>query len=233
MKNIAKYLLSKLGIYLSRGKKFSYFELIPLLHHQIVRFSDTNVLHIGAHWGQESDFYKSCEKKVIWIEAIPSVFQLLSENIRNIPSQRSFNYLLGSTNKSNVNFYITSNHGASSSIYQLSNNHGWGDLSTSEVIKLEMQRLDQVFALDDLKDYGNWILDTQGSELDILIGAGELLNNCHTMVLEVSTRETYLGAPNYDSIRKFLINKGFVPLWEPDDNSHEDLIFVRTSLGSK
>jgi FkbM family methyltransferase len=186
-------------------------------------------LHIGAHWGQESIFYQSCEKKVLWVEAIPSVYEVLSKNIREIPGQQAFNFLLGSVNQDKVNFYITSNFGASSSIYELSDKHGWGDLSTSETMKLQMHRLDSVFTSQDIEEYGNWILDTQGSELEILIGAGKLLDFCHSIFVEVSTRETYLGAPDYHAIRSYLLDQGFVPLWEPAKNSHEDLIFVRTS----
>src|SRR5262245_39160733 len=52
------------------------------------------VIHIGASWGQERDIYAAAGLPVIWIEAIPEMFEELQRNIEGYPDQRAFNYLL-------------------------------------------------------------------------------------------------------------------------------------------
>ena len=92
---------------------------------------------------------------------------------------------------------------------------------------LDMKRLDKIFNKKKIKDYNHWVIDVQGAELDVFKGAGELLNLPTSIEVEVSTREEYLGGAKYRELKDFLRDFGFLPLWDPEDKSHENIIFVK------
>jgi FkbM family methyltransferase len=221
-------ILRVFGVYVTRTEKHAFQELGFILFDNIVKSSKSGVLHIGAHMGQEAEFYNSAKTKVIWVEAIPDVYRQLEINIKRFKNQYAYNYLLGKKNQSKVNFFVSSNQSVSSSIYKLGNEHGWKGVEMTSQISLRMFRLDEVFTKNKLKSYQNWVIDVQGAELDVLIGAGTLLNLCQTLLIEVSTRETYEKGSKYLDVRKKLVDCGLTPLWEPLEGSHENVLFVRT-----
>jgi len=224
----ARKILGFFGIYVARTEKYAFQELGFILFENIVKSSNSGVLHIGGHVGQEAEFYNSTHTNVKWVEAIPEVYNQLKINIGDIGNQKAFNYLLGKKNKSNVKFFVSSNQSVSSSIYKLGKEHGWNGVEMIHELSLKMFRLDKVFTFKDLKDYQNWVIDVQGSELDVLIGAGSLLSLCQTLLIEVSTRETYENGSKYFEVRNKLVANGLIPLWEPLENSHENVLFVRS-----
>src|SRR5207248_2510884 len=62
-------------------------------------------------------------------------------------------------------------------------------------------------------------LDTQGSELDILQGAGFLLDDCLGLQLEVMFSPLYEGQPLFADVDTYLRSRGFV-LWRLDSLAH-------------
>lgn len=185
------------------------------------------VLHIGAHKGQEASFYDQCSASVLWIEAIPEIYNELLIQIRKYPRQIAIQALLGDSNLDSIPFHISSNDAQSSSIYEFGSEVGFEDLSMTSVINLPMVRLDAILSKSDVKKYPHWILDVQGAELMVLAGAGDLLESCNSIYVEVSTREVYKGGTQYPEIKKFLTERGFAQLWEPEKLGHENILFSR------
>ena len=54
-------------------------------------------------------------------------------------------------------------------------------------------------------------IDTQGSELDVLRGAGKILSETELVILEVSFFEFFKGGPQITDSIEFMKSKGFVP----------------------
>lgn len=183
------------------------------------------ILHLGAHYGQEAESYHKAGANVIWIEGMPNVFQTLRKNIDKYPNQTAILAILGDSTRL-VNFNITDNEGQSSSVFSLAQRHRFPTRVVAQT-SLEMKRLDQIFTRKDLVDFSHWVVDVQGAELIVLQGAGELLDTCLTLDVEVSTYETYMGGARYEELDSFLKEKGFVPLWEFAKNSHGNLLYVR------
>ena len=127
----------------------------------------SGILHIGAHRGTEASAYDWLHKKVLWIEANPTISEDLSENINKYFDQKYICALVGDENKKNVDFYISNNDAACSSIFDFSknvkNNILWNDrnFAMSDKIKLNMQTLDYIFEINNLnpRDYSHWIFD--------------------------------------------------------------------------
>jgi len=60
----------------------------------------SGVIHVGANAGQERELYAKLGLRVIWIEAIPEVFEKLKANVENFPRQRALKCLV--TDQDNV-----------------------------------------------------------------------------------------------------------------------------------
>lgn len=94
-------------------------------------------------------------------------------------------------------------------------------------ITLQMTRLDSLYTPEAMKDYDHWVIDVQGAELLVLIGAGDLLRYCKTLLVEVSTRQVYEGGVSWLQLESYLSDFGLIPLWQPRNFSHENIIFYR------
>lgn len=185
------------------------------------------ILHIGAHYGQEAEMYDRAGARVLWIEAIPEVFDKLKLRIKNFPKQRAILACLGDEEKQ-LAFHVSDNEGQSSSIFNLGAKHRFPTRMISEV-SMKMQRLDSLLTEEDVAQYPHWVVDVQGAELQALVGAGHLLDYAMTLDVEVSTRETYKGGTKLVELESFLETRGFVPLWNFADNSHGNLLFLRAN----
>jgi len=86
--------------------------------------------------------------------------------------------------------------------------------TTVELTTLEQWCADEgVDRIDVLKS------DAQGAELDVLLGAGRLLDGVRALELEVEFNPLYEDVPLFGDIDRFLRDRGFV-LWRLDDLSH-------------
>ncbi len=194
------------------------------------------VLHLGAHEGQEADQYSKFNKPVIWVEAIPHVFERLIENLKSYPDQKGYSALLTNKDGYKINFNISSNvKGVSSSIfnfgpYSEGEKSLWPKHNLTMVDKIELTstRLDTLINSNNIsiKDYNFWIVDLQGAELLALHGAGEYISQCDMMYVEVSTDTVYENGVLWPELSEFIISKGFTPLYEPS-KIHDDVLFVR------
>ena len=154
---------------------------------------------MGAHLAQEADRYAEQKKPVLWVEAAPRAYSMLAKRLESYPSQRAIFALLGDRDGVQTTFYISNNSvGVSSSIFQFGE-YGSGDkslwpedkLSMVDSLTLPMTRLDSLLRSNgvDVAQYDLWVLDLQGAELLVLKGAGELLQQCRALLVEVSTVE--------------------------------------------
>ncbi len=73
--------------------------------------SSKGILHLGAHKGQEAANYLSLKKPVVWVEAMPDVYQELKQYLVAFPNQKGFCALLGDCNGKQNTFYISNNSG--------------------------------------------------------------------------------------------------------------------------
>jgi len=170
------------------------------------------IIHVGANDGSERDLYARYSLSVLWVEALPQVFQTLKENLRGYPKQSAINALLTDSEGKLYDFNVSNNSGLSSSIYDFAHHKElWPDVSFTSTIQLRSRTLTSI--LHDigrsLADFDALILDVQGAELLVLAGSGEALAELRFIKAEASDFEAYRGACTLDTLSNFLAGRGF------------------------
>jgi FkbM family methyltransferase len=189
---------------------------------------------LGAHYGQEADIYQWIERKVIWVEAIPKVFNQLKDNLYFYSDQEAYCLLLGDMDNIKNFFFISNNDSVSSSLFKFSKNTLDGKyfseqaLKTKNEIKLEMSKLDTFVKKNniDISNYNHWIVDLQGAELLALKGAENSLDFCDSLLIEISKVDIYENGVLWPELKNWLIKRNFYPVTEPLEN-HADVLFKK------
>jgi FkbM family methyltransferase len=238
---ISKFLTKNIvNIFSNIGIGITSISELKRLRHQSEYFSEEivrnlvsgsrGVLHVGAHTGQEADQYFNLGVNVVWIEANPSSYERLLQNIGQYPAQKAILALVGSVQGESVNFQISSNDGLSSSLFRFGHKSGFPQLSMTHSLPLTINRLDNLLSSQEAQDLTHWVLDVQGAELLVLEGAGALLDHCFSLQVEVSLREVYSGGATWNEVNSFLIKRGFTAVLHPAPHSHQNVIFIRSRL---
>jgi FkbM family methyltransferase len=170
------------------------------------------VIHVGAHYGEERDYYKSLGLKVVWVEALPSVYDILCENIKGYEDQKAYNALLTDEFGKEYLFKTTSNEQASSSIFEFKNHVDmWPSVKkTSEVVLTSTTLYDLCKSKNiTLADYPSLVLDTQGSELLVLKGADPILRHFKYIKTEVADFESYQDGCQLHDLQAFMASRGY------------------------
>ena len=115
--------------------------------------------------------------------------------------------------------------------------------TTCETITLTTTTLDGMMKAHNLPMPQLIKLDVQGSEMDVLLGAGTLLDHVDVIVTEMSILPDPLsyntGAPTLDTYMKFLIDHDYVPvgveeLHCPDNRFVQmDVVFLKKNIKIK
>ena len=173
----------------------------------------SGVIHVGASRGQEKIHYHELGVGVVWVEAIPEVFEKLQRNIAPYPEQRALNALVADTDGTRFDFHVSSNHGESSSIFHFHlHREIWPHVEYDRDISLESVTLATLLRQEHLDPtgYDALVLDTQGSELLVLKGAESLLGGFKFIKTEASDFEAYKGGCLLADIQSYLNARGFV-----------------------
>lgn len=176
------------------------------------------IVHCGANTGQERHVYNEMGvDKVVWIEAILEIAKELAANIEQYPNQIAVNACLGETDDREVVFNVSNNESQSSSYLEL----GTHKIAHPEVHYVRHFKTTTVTLKYLLKEIGieidkGWLLcaDLQGSELDMLKGAGDLLDRFDFCYLEVNEAQLYVGCALKHEVEDYLKQFGFIPMDE-------------------
>lgn len=146
------------------------------------------------------------------MEPIPEVFDRLQRNLRGFDRQRAVQALVTDVDGREYDFHISTNHGASSSIFELARHREiWPQVDFSSTIRLTSTTLPTLLASEgiDPSRYQALVLDTQGSELLILRGAAPILRGFAYVKTEVADFESYAGGCLLEEMERFMRDQGF------------------------
>lgn len=192
------------------------------------------IIHLGAHRGVEAEVYNWFGKNVIWIEASPEIFENLKDNLLFFKNQKPIQALLSDKDDELIKFNISNYDGACSSIFdftdEIKKSKQWRNRNHKMIksINLKSITLDTLLKNENIltKNYNHWVLDLQGAELLALKGGEKSLNNCKSLLIEVSTKQFYKNGNLWLDIKKWLNQRGFKNYKEPELDE-EDILFTK------
>jgi len=172
-----------------------------------------SLIHIGANDGSERFKYARFGLSVLWVEPIDAVFDQLEENLTEFELQTARKSLLLDTSGVSVDLHIASNNGASSSIFKFDKHDEIYPLvSMITTQKCVSETVDDFFDALKLSSPVAIVIDTQGSELKVLIGARKALQKIAFVKVEGSDFNSYDGGCTNEQIHEYLTALNFVLL---------------------
>lgn len=194
-------------------------------------FTPKTILDIGANNGQ---FYN--ESKVIFPD---SYFLLIEGNEYCEPSLKTLNVdykiSLLSDSVKEVDFYLRKQEYTctGNSIYREKTSF----YNDNEII-IEKKITDTLFNLLGQQYFDLIKIDVQGSEIDIIIGGLDIINNCKGLLMEVSLEEYNEGSPTIEFVDAFMKNLNFVKVEVINNLNHpikhtliqQDVLYINMNL---
>lgn len=189
-------------------------------------FTPHRILDIGANIGQ---FHRLCKSEfpnsyVFSIEA--------SDECEPHLKQITEDYYIGllAQNEENYKFYSVKNipTNTGNSIYKELTEYYSDD--KLNIIDKKGVKLDSLF--DEESEFDLVKIDTQGSELDIIIGGYKLCSKAKGILLEVSLTQYNENAPLYDDVISFMDKFGFKVAEILDEQKNyavhqQDILFIK------
>lgn len=195
-------------------KNDNHIESTKLLFNHIKNLKIKGVIHVGAHLGEEVNFYKSNgAKEIILFEANPVLVKKLSSIYQYDHSIKIFNYAVSNQN-SEIDFYVhKSNSGIeSSSIFKMSKlDKIVKSLKTTETFKVQSITLDECIKKHaiDISNYNVLVCDIQGADYYAISGFSNYINKMDAVIVEVQFLELYENYASEDRFDEFMTEMGF------------------------
>lgn len=179
-------------------------------------FVPKNILDIGAHHGQFSQFCNSLWQTsyILMIEG--------NEKCEDILDKLSFDYCIGLLSDKNkeVTLFLNGNNYqcTGTSYYKENTRHYKNCLEVKKRTTTLQEIVNEVNKNFDLIK-----IDTQGSELDIIKGGVEVIRKSSYVIIEVSKMEYNIGAPLFDEVVEYMNSIGFSSYEEIDQHIWNDV----------
>jgi len=183
------------------------------------------VIHVGAHIGQEIDFYeKISPNKIAMFEPVPSTFERLKNKVGN--RAVLYNKALGNERKMVEINIETANDGQSNSILEpgVCMSSLYPHIIFDHKILVELTKLDDYV---ELFGYNFINIDTQGYELEVLKGGSKILRTINYIVVEVNKDEIYKNCPMIEELDNFLKPYGFKRVETSWENLWGNSLYVK------
>ena len=168
------------------------------------------IVQVGAHTGNEIEQLSLLTNNIVLFEPQKNVYAVLCENIKKYSNIIAENLALGSEKKYNIKMYKEySNSGMSSSILEPhihKTQYPW--ITFDGVEYVSMTTLDEYF-IDKKINFNVLIMDVQGYELQVLLGAKENLKKIDYVYCEINRAELYKDCAKVEELDNFLSEYGF------------------------
>lgn len=169
------------------------------------------IIDVGANSGQfaiaSSKFYNNAF--IYSFEALPSLYNVIKENTKEIEKIKIFNFALGSE-KGEIEFF-QNDYSLASSALEIHKNQTELFPSTASVkkIKVKCERLDDVQGEMNLASPVLLKLDVQGFEKKVLEGAQATLKKVDYLLFETSFLPMYNNEPLFNEMNAYVNELGF------------------------
>ena len=201
-------------------------------------FDIEGIIHVGANNGEELPWYREMGiYHLVAFEPLDGIFEKLESDY---PSVHCFKLALGNEDNDQKILNIASGDAKGSSVFfpDLTHpevterwKHGQDRMVGTQVMKM---RKFSTWAKEhpeiDLSNYDTIVMDTQGNEMEVLLGMEEYLQHFKFLSLELSYKPVYFGETSGEEVSDWLDEHGFIrdsPIF-----SHNDVFFIRKDIKS-
>jgi FkbM family methyltransferase len=198
---------------------------------RLVEFSPIGVIHVGGHHGQEIPLYKYLKlKRINVFEPQLDLANGLHNKYIRCPNITIHPFGLGSKDEERPMYLETNdspNYSASSSFLKPLlhlKDYSYVKFNEEATGSFSLKRLDSL----NIKDCDLLVLDTQGFEMEVLIGAEETLAFVKYIICEYWQNQSYENVPNKDDIINFLEARGFRLRLQSYNGSFGDFFFSKS-----
>lgn len=204
------------------------------------RVEPTGVIHVGGHHGEEAPYYQQHGvRTVVWIEAEPDAFEVLSRNTASYPDHHCIHALAADQDGEERKFYRHRFRGGAKRGFCSTLPWNTAVVESDPVLsRLETFDVSAMRAVTVATALGEGgfpperfqylSINVQGAELMVLRGLREYLDPIQWIFCdgELAASVRYEGAPTLEELAVWLQPHGFLPTWPP---SVRQQFFYRTS----
>ena len=173
------------------------------------------------------------EAEIYLFEPLLEYYNKLEELYGERDNFHLYNLAL-SDRKGEQNFFVTGKPNCSSLRKPNLENEIVGarkNLNEFEIINVKVETLENVLGHLDVIDYLK--LDTQGTEYEVLVGAGKLLDRIGKIHCEINHTEWYEGQKYGEEITRLLTDRGFELTGSRPSNYYTDYTYTNRNLHRK
>lgn len=208
---------------------------IKLSHFTEQGYNLNGIVHAGANDGEEMYWYNFIDiYHIIAFEPLDGVFEKLEQDY---PAAHCFKLALGN-HDGTATLQVTYGDGKGSSIMDPNLDHpevkaNWTQgqaivVGTQEIQVRRFKTWVEEHPEISLAPYDTLVLDTQGNEMDVLLGMEEYLRHFKYLCIELSATPIYAGETPGDEVARWLEFAGFTQ--DSPIVSHDDVFFVRHDI---
>jgi FkbM family methyltransferase len=168
------------------------------------------IIQVGAHFGQEYEYYSKFTKNILMFEPQPNVFKELKNRMHDKQNVVLENLGCGEETSTVTMFVEQANQGQSSSVLQPAlHTLQYPGIVFTDVIPINIVSLNDYFKEKE-NTYNMLSIDVQGYELQVLKGASNILNNIDYIYCEVNFAEMYKQCALVKDIDMYLKQFGLI-----------------------
>jgi len=199
------------------------------------------IVEVGSRTGEEAIMMSKHfpDALIYTCECNPNTVDKCRENLKPYKNIIFCNQALGNKVEHKPFYsYVDNNDGASSFLFRID-----GDTTMKQTGILKINTLNNFIKKNKIDNIDLLLLDTQGSELDIMKGLEEHINNVKYIIAEIpkqipnwhylphGTHSKYIDAPAYEEIIDYLEQNNFKIVEKIQENFLEDnILFSNTKL---
>lgn len=190
-------------------------------------------IHVGAHHAQEhADYVNAGIKQFVYIEPCAAAFNVLKNKFAAHHHIQLLNYACGDVECEQVMYTGSQNEGQSNSLLKMSKHtqiHPGITLPNTEIVTVK--RLDNLGLIN--KGYQLLVMDCQGFEGRVLMGARETINQVNYVYTEVNRDEVYHGCTMVGELDQLLNEFERVETGNWVGGMWSDALYIRRNIITK